>query len=600
MPENRKGDIKMLKNIRPGLISCLLVFLIAASCLVLPAAAVTDQDKAQISVTVSESNPEINEIVTVTVSIDNYPTMTPRISAMFISVSFDTNCFEYVPGSAVSVLKTNTNDITSVCYDESETVSFSYVYANSKKSTLPTTAKKIFTFRLKVKTSVVEKTETTFTVNELTLYNGKDESKYTQIECKSPNIDEVTVWPKRPSILINGTNDYASVYSEDVTITFDAPTASLVYEGRIAETITSPYNCSKNGRYTISVTSNGQLSTVSFEISKEISNISVKAGTYKTDYALGITPDYSGWVLLVTYRDGSHSEISMNDPDISITGYQPNVAGSQRILIKYRNQSTSVTVNVTAKSVESITITSNIIKTDYLVGDEIDTAGGTLRVFYDDRSSEEVAITSGMLSGYDKTYVGEQTVTVTYGTLSQQFRVTYYSRDPVDSLNSEISALDLSAITLDSKDTITDLLGKFAKLNATQQEAVKASNMFAKLQEARAIYNSLVTEAKNKPEETKPAATEPVSTKPVEQQTGGDLKIVWIIVAGIVIISVIGGIIYFLYIYFKKKKELDDDEYYYDEEDDDDDDDGDLSYDDIDETEEDEEEEEKEEDDGNE
>ena len=592
MPENRKGDIKMLKNIRPGLISCLLVFLIAASCLVLPAAAVTDQDKAQISVSVSESNPEINEIVTVTVSIDNYPTMTPRISAMFISVSFDTNCFEYVPGSAVSVLKTNTNDITSVCYDESETVSFSYVYANSKKSTLPTTAKKIFTFRLKVKATVEEKTLTTFSVNELTLFNGKSESTYTRIECKSPNIDEVTVWPKRPIILINGTNDYASVYAEDVTVTFDAPSAQLSYEGRAAETVTSPYNCDKNGRYTITVKYNGQNISVSFEINKEISNISVKAGTYKTEYALGIVPDYSGWVLLVTYRDGSHSEIQMDDPDVIITGYQPNSPGSQRILIKYKNQSTSVNVTVTQKSVESITIRSNIIKTEYLVGDDIDPAGGTLLVFYDDRTyDEDVPITAGMLSGYDKSYVGEQTVTVTYGNLAQQFRVTYYSREAADALNLEISELDLNSITLESKDLITDLLGRYAKLNKTQQEAVKASNMYAKLQEARAIYNNLVTGANTKPAVTKPVNTEPVSTKPVDEPKQTDLKIVWYIVAGIVAVSVIGGIIYFLYIYFKKKRELDEDEYYYDDEDD-----GDLSYDDTDEADDEDEKEEDEDD----
>ena len=190
-----------------------------------------------------------------------------------------------------------------------------------------------------------------------------------------------------------------------------------------------------------------------------------------------------------------------------------------------------------------------------------------------DRSSEDVPMTSGMFSGYDKTYVGEQTVTVTYGTLAQQFRVTYYSREAVDALNLEISELDLSAITLDSKEQITELLRKYAALNDTQKEAV---NMLGKLQEARAIYNSLVINANTKPVETKPVATDPVSTKPVDEEQGSDLKIVWYIVAGIVIISVIGGIIYFLYIYFRKKRELDEDEYYYDEEDED----GDLSYDD--------------------
>ena len=576
MPADRKGEIAMFKKVNSRLISCLLAVTFIVSCLTLPAAADTDQNKAQIKVAVSNENPQIGDTVTVTVSIENYQTMAPRIAAMYISVSFDTNCFDYV--SSESVLKTNSGDVTSIYYDESDTVSFAYVYANSNKKTLPTTAKNIFTFKLRVKMSLAEKTEATFAVNDLEIYNGRDESRISTIDCKDPIIESMTVWTKRPDLLINGSDDYAAVYTEDVTLSFDSSSVTLSYEGRPAVQITSPYNCGKNGSYTVTVAKpNGQKFTKTFEINKEISNISVKAGTYRTDYALGITPDYSGWILLVTYRDGSHSEIQMDDPDVTITGYQPNVPGSQRLLIKYRGQSTSVNVTVTSKSVESVTIKSNIQKTEYLVGDDINTMGGVLLVFYDDRSKEEVPITAGMLSGYDKTYVGDQTVTVTYGNMTQFFNVTYYSREDVDALNRDISDLDLASIALDagSKAKIDDLQGRYVKLNKTQKEAV---TMIDKLKEAISIYNDLVKEANNHTKETTEPESTTVPEKTEDEPKGSDLKIVWYIVAGIVIVSVIGGIIYFLAIYFKKKKELDDDDYYYD--DDEDEDDGSLTYDD--------------------
>ena len=586
----------MFKKVNKRLISFLLVLTFIVSCAALPAAAASEQNQAQISITVSNKNPQIGDTVTVTVSIDNCATMTPRIAAMNISVSFDTGCFDYV--SSESVLKTNAGDITSLYYDESDTISFAYVYANSNKKTLPTSAKNIFTFKLRVKSSLTDKASATFTVNDLQLFNGKSTDKYTVIECREPIIESMTVWTKRPDLLINGTDDYKTVYDEDVTLSFDSMNVTLAYENRAAVPIMSPHNCNKNGKYTVTITkANGQKVTKIFEINKLISNISVKAGTYKTEYALGINPDYSGWVLLVTYSDGSFSEIQMDDPDITITGFQPTVPGSQRLLIKYRGESTSVNVTVTTKSVESITIKEMIKKTEYLVGDDINTLGGTLIVFFDDKTKEELPITPGMISGYDKTYVGDQTVTLTYGELSVYFNVTYFSREAVDALIKDISELDLSAITLDSGPAITDLYTRYAKLNETQKEAVKSSNMYSRLEEARSMYNLLVNEAKNNVPDTKEPAPASTASEEKEESKGSDLKIVWYIVAGIVIVSVIGGIIYFLAIYFKKKKELDDDDYYYDE--DEDEDDGSLTYDDdVDDIDDDDEESAEEEEDG--
>ena len=133
--------------------------LMLLSCLSVGAFAVTDQDMAQISVTASNTNPNIGETITIKVSIDNYRTMSPRIAAMLMSVTFDASCFDFVAGSAQSLLKTNTDDVTSVAYDGIDKVTFAYTYANTKKQTLPTTASDIFSFRLKVKDTIKEKTK---------------------------------------------------------------------------------------------------------------------------------------------------------------------------------------------------------------------------------------------------------------------------------------------------------------------------------------------------------------------------------------------------------------------------------------------------------
>lgn len=570
----------MFKSQGLKITASILSVLVLLSCLAVAPSAVTDQNMAQISVTSSNKNPTIGELITVKVSIDNYRTMSPRISAMFLSVSFDTSCFEYVGGSESVLLKTNTGDLTSAAFDGIEKVSFAYTYSNTKKSLLPSTANEIYSFKLKVKNTVTEKTAAEFTVSDLTLYNGKDESKYSLIECKEPKTDSVTVWPSRPGIMLNGSDKNAGTYKEDVEITFDAANGSLVYEGRQPVSVTSPYRCDKNGRYTITVTSNGEKISQTFTIDKSISHLSVKPGTYNTEYPVGITPDYSAWILLVTYTDGTYSELPMDDKDIEITGFNAGAIGDQRLLIKYKDKTTSVNIRVSAKNVVSFTIKSPVSKTEYLIGDDIDTTGGVLLVVYDDGTDEEIPITKNMLSGYDSTYVGDQDVTVTYATVSSSFKVTYYPKQAVDELIMAIDALDLNTISLDSRETIESLINKYNSLTTLQKNAV---TNFKKLEDARDIYHSLINpvttdSGSGSPETTDKPGGETTSDDNTKKSNG---NIIWYIVAGVIILAVLGGVGYFIFIYFKRKKEIDEDDEYYDDgdfEDDSPDDDGDLSY----------------------
>lgn len=557
----------------------LLSVMLLLSALTFTASAVNEQNKAQISVSVSNSDPAKGETVTVTVAIDNYKTMSPRISAMYLSVSFDTAYFEYVTGSEESVLTVNKGDITSVGYDGDDTVSYAYVYANSKQSTLPTTAIEIFKFKLRVRNSVSEAVDTLISVDEMELYNGKIATEYSDIVCKDPINGALTVWPERPPILFNGEPENLGTYEGDVTLRFDSSNATVSYEGRDAVPVTSPYVCSKNGSYTVTVTTASGTTTETFKVSKEISHISVKPGTFRTEYAVGVQPDYSNGVIIVTYKDGTYNELSMADEDVSVSGFDPGKTGRQTLAIKYRGKTTSISVTVTSKSVTSFIISSPITKTEYLTGQEIDVTGGMLTVRYDDGTEENVALGASMLLGYDKTYVGEQIITVKYGELTQAFKVNYIARDTVDKLISDIDAIVLSELTAADRSAISSLAERYNALSDLEKNAI---TNFTKLNDAISIINSLSQEST----ETEPDASESEESTAPEQSTskddiGGDpftdLKTIWIVVAIIVGLSVIAGVVYFLFIYFKRQKELDDD--YYDDDMADDDDDDDLSYD---------------------
>ena len=75
-------------------------------------------------------------------------------------------------------------------------------------------------------------------------------------------------------------------------------------------------------------------------------------------------------------------------------------------------------------SVDSIAVTKRPNKTDYQWGEELDLTGAELTAFCDDGSTETVAITSDMVSGYDPYKIGQQPLTVTYGGRTTTFVVT--------------------------------------------------------------------------------------------------------------------------------------------------------------------------------
>ncbi|MGN1101053.1 MAG: bacterial Ig-like domain-containing protein, partial [Huintestinicola sp.] len=85
----------------------------------------------------------------------------------------------------------------------------------------------------------------------------------------------------------------------------------------------------------------------------------------------------------------------------------------------------SYTFEKTAKAqVTAIEIAALPTKTTYLIGDKLDVTGGKIKVYYEDGESATVDMTAAMVSGFDSSVEGTQTLTVTYGGKTATFTVT--------------------------------------------------------------------------------------------------------------------------------------------------------------------------------
>lgn len=89
----------------------------------------------------------------------------------------------------------------------------------------------------------------------------------------------------------------------------------------------------------------------------------------------------------------------------------------------YKKTATTTTAGISVKKEPE--------KTEYIKGEELDVTGLVVKVTYSDGSSEEIKDTTKLkVTGYDKTTLGEQVLTVTYKEMTTTFNVTV-KEDPV-------------------------------------------------------------------------------------------------------------------------------------------------------------------------
>lgn len=137
----------------------------------------------------------------------------------------------------------------------------------------------------------------------------------------------------------------------------------------------------------------------------------------------GVIDDETGTVTLnLPYK----TDLTALEPIITLTdGATVDKTGAQdftnpipyTVMSTYGKQTKTYTVTVTASpvaAVAKITLLTPPRKTDYLLGERLDTTGATIDAVYTDGTRETVPVTEDMVSGYDWLRVGQQDLVVAY------------------------------------------------------------------------------------------------------------------------------------------------------------------------------------------
>ncbi len=124
--------------------------------------------------------------------------------------------------------------------------------------------------------------------------------------------------------------------------------------------------------------------------------------------------DVTGGQIKVYWSDGTSQVMDMTRE--MVTGFDNTKIGTQTLTVTYDQASTTFQVEVVAKTAQSIAVTRLPDKLIYLTTyEELDVTGGEIAVTYADGTPAKVIpMTREMVTGFDNTQLGPQTLTVTY------------------------------------------------------------------------------------------------------------------------------------------------------------------------------------------
>ena len=148
----------------------------------------------------------------------------------------------------------------------------------------------------------------------------------------------------------------------------------------------TPSTALKTSDKTITVTAGDKSATTPITVkAKSLTSIAVTTQPNKTSYIAGQMFDPSGMVVTGYYSDGSTAVI--NDYTVSPTTLS---ADTKTVTVTKNGKTASVAVNVVAKAITSIKVTTPPTKTSYIEGEKFNKAGMVVTGYYNDGTSKTI------------------------------------------------------------------------------------------------------------------------------------------------------------------------------------------------------------------
>ncbi|MCL2342105.1 MAG: bacterial Ig-like domain-containing protein [Firmicutes bacterium] len=222
----------------------------------------------------------------------------------------------------------------------------------------------------------------------------------------------------------------------------------IMADGSIGKTVdlsdctVTGYDMRAAGIYQVKVQytdSDGVVFTEYYPITVVDSASSINIGTApKTEYNYGDSLDTSIGTIVITRASGEQEEVSLSDPRITITGYNPKPAGYDELtaevpetltitFTEVLNGETFIQTENYEVTVKDVSTTQIIppAKVAYIKGEGLDVTGGIIQdVGASGVIRNKRNVTVAEVTGYDANTLGGQRLTITYNGATKTYDVT--------------------------------------------------------------------------------------------------------------------------------------------------------------------------------
>ena len=216
-------------------------------------------------------------------------------------------------------------------------------------------------------------------------------------------------------------------YFTGESLSISGLTIKTHYNNGSSEILTSGFSCSPEGVFTsggtheITVSHGGFNTTFSVNVTVvAMTGISINTPPTKTEYFTGESLSISGLTIKTHYNNG-FSEILTSGFSCSPDGVFTS-GGTHEITVSHGGFNTTFSVNVTAVAMTGISVFTLPTKTEYFMGEALNTSGLTIKTSYNNGFSE--VITTGFTcSPTVLEQAGENHITVMFGGFETSFTV---------------------------------------------------------------------------------------------------------------------------------------------------------------------------------
>ena len=396
-------------------------------------------DLSKIKLDVTKGSGTIQETVTDSM-ISGYDKTKLGKQTVTITYGGQTTTFDVTVKDYVTKIEVNPSSVTGTYNDElsklitDNSIKYTVTYAKAGAQSPIALAENMVSGYNKA-TTTAQNLKITYTDNDSSSYtNGNNFTTSLQVTLMN-TVSGITITPPTKTTYNHG--DSLDLTGGEINLTYEDGTSGTldINKATITESDGSPLNMSPasydgtqkvDKTLKIEYSKDGQTGTVNYPITiiNDIKSIAVHDPATKTTYNIRDTLDVTGLSILVTRAMGTTGVVTVT-PDM-VTGFDSSKENTNLSLtISYTENGITKTATYEVSvvdSVKSITI-NGTPQSEAKYGEELDLSKIKLDVTKGSGTIQET-VTDSMISGYDKTKIGKQTVTITYGGQTTTFDVT--------------------------------------------------------------------------------------------------------------------------------------------------------------------------------